>query len=463
MGIVRKPYARRWVCPYPNTQQMPKDVVELPRNVRISVDYAGAMRDLIMYGSSAYFITYGPDKPQHIFAGRNDFGELGMTKVQFDVCEPLKGSKDAPVITAEQMSNFLYQGIGSGPGKEIAGILNKAAIWAGQLEVTYVEPKPATAHGLTIGGTYYLRDQEQYDGFFKGPIKVLGTYEDHLKSECRGVGNLAEGKVWSDKRCWFMAADLVAELPKPALTTRLGFTEGETVYSLRSQGKAPESIFGGPMTITQRQFDVGDTVIAVTAEGHEGGFSASDLVRELPKPTSIPIERRVRVHDLEVGDVLRFCGEPCGDCGGAAVLGQEYNVTATFSSSFYVNIPGWENGTFTGLGWSFVRRPGYVKPKQRLPYGVALVKEDRTKWAVGDILRVIEGDRYDHQGKDYFIDGEDYIIVGIYKDNGVSDVRVRLYNGSRHDMSTKSGSREQFKFVRAYADSDAWILRETPK
>jgi hypothetical protein len=98
---------------------------------------------LLAYGSCVFRVTNGPDKPRHIFAGRNDM-ETTMTKPQFDVWNPLPGSEDAPIITAEQMSNFLHNHIGSKAGKEIAAAINSCPTpdFYGALQVTYVPPKP---------------------------------------------------------------------------------------------------------------------------------------------------------------------------------------------------------------------------------------------------------------------------------------------------------------------------------
>ena len=77
-----------------------------------------------------------------------------MTKPQFDAFAPLPGSDDAPVITAEQMSRFLYNHIGGADSKKIAAILNgtNTPDRHDALQVTYVEPQ--TVFGLKIGGIY---------------------------------------------------------------------------------------------------------------------------------------------------------------------------------------------------------------------------------------------------------------------------------------------------------------------
>lgn len=86
-----------------------------------------------------------------------------MTKPVFDIFEPLPGSGDAPIITAEQMSRFLYNHLGSADSRTIAGILNNTNVpdVYGALQVTYVEPQ-TVFHGFTIGQTIYAKEAEGY-------------------------------------------------------------------------------------------------------------------------------------------------------------------------------------------------------------------------------------------------------------------------------------------------------------
>jgi hypothetical protein len=88
------------------------------------------------------------------------------------------------------------------------------------------------------------------------------------------------------------------------------------------------------------------------------------------KPTYLPVKRKVRVEDLEVGCVLRFCGNPpgtdySGDCGGALKLGDLHKVTH-IDGRVFLDVPGWEHKddlgwTETGINaWEFVSNPNYV-------------------------------------------------------------------------------------------------------
>ena len=179
-----------------------------------------------------------------------------MTKPKFDVWNPLPGSDDAPIITAEQMSRFLYSHIGSGDGKKIAEVLNgKVTDFKGALQVTYVAPV-TTVHGFDIGATVYSKTNRAWTG----PMVVAPAEEQ-------------EGdQSWKYVACIH---------PRFKLG---GFAASElTTDETESYGYAP------------------------------------------PKPKFLPIDRPVRVKDLEPGDVLRFCYEDNGIAphDGYAVLGSE--------------------------------------------------------------------------------------------------------------------------------------------
>lgn len=101
---------------------------------------------------------------------------------------------------------------------------------------------------------------------------------------------------------------------------------------------------------------------------HAQGIDFSTDVPE--KPAYLPIKRKVRVEDLEVGCVLRYCGNPpgtnySGNCGGALKLGDLHRVTH-IEGRVFLDVPGWERKddlgwTETGIkAWEFVSNPNYV-------------------------------------------------------------------------------------------------------
>lgn len=218
-----------------------------------------------------------------------------MTKPVFDAYTPLPGSENAPIITAEQMSRFLYSDIGAGYGKKIANILNEChEPYSGALQTTYVAPEPpvTSVRGFDIGATVYSKTN----------------------------------KTWT-----------------------------------------------GPMTVDADQYTVLDKYVAcVHPRRGRGGFSHTELTTDEtqgygyvpPKPAFLPIDRPVRIKDVEVGDVLRFCGDATGtpwlssydNIGlGTEVVVKE--VDALWNSGHVRLVEDNGSGLWAGRYFSFVRRP----------------------------------------------------------------------------------------------------------
>ena len=214
-----------------------------------------------------------------------------MTKPKFDVFSPLPGYNDAPIITAEQMSRFLYSGIGSGFAKEIARLINDDSIWDGQLQVTYVEPQKVF-HGFTIGQTIYAKQPDGYRMF------AVATVDDDQKGcDTWGVPHIA--------------------------------IKGD--------------------------------------DGSRGIVAVSDFSATPPEPKRLPVERPVRIADVEVGDVLLYCGVK-GDHAGWPKLGSEVVVGGTTRDgrSLYYSCTNKSGAVIksqhapdycVAQGFSFVRRP----------------------------------------------------------------------------------------------------------
>jgi len=162
----------------------------------------------------------------------------------FDSTKPIPGYQDAPPITAEQMSRFLYSGIGSGAAERIAKELNEAGeAWGGPewLQTTYVEP----------------------------PKPYVAPVEDRT--------NWGKGDV---VRC------LSRTLPG-----------GDYEHY---------GVVGQEYTISEPLRDNG--VSDVAFEGGGSGARERFTLVSKAKPTRLPIERPVRLADVEAGDILLYCG-----------------------------------------------------------------------------------------------------------------------------------------------------------
>jgi hypothetical protein len=187
--------------------------------------------------------------------------ETTMTKPQFDVWNPLPGCENAPVITAEQMSNFLYTHICSDAGKQIAAAINATNTpdFYDALQVTYGAPV-TTVYGFDIGATAYSKTNRAWTG----PMVVAPAEEQEEEHE--------------GDQSWKYVTCIHPRFKRGVFTASELTTDGAESY-----GCAP------------------------------------------PKPTFLPIDRPVRIKDLEPGDVLRFCYEDNGIAphDGYAVLGSE--------------------------------------------------------------------------------------------------------------------------------------------
>lgn len=227
-----------------------------------------------------------------------------MTKPKFDVYSPLPGSDDAPVITAEQMSRFLYNHIGAADGKQIADAINGSNTpdFYGALQVTYVEPQKVF-HGFTIGQTIYANNPGGYRMF-----AVSTVHDDQTGCKRWDTPHIAiRGSEGS--RGIVPVTDFSATKP---VTSVHGFDIGATVYSKRN------SAWTGPMIVAPESEQDSDAswewVTCIHPIFKSGGFPANELTTDVteskgyepPKPAFLPIERPVRIEDVERGDVLMF-------------------------------------------------------------------------------------------------------------------------------------------------------------
>ena len=225
-----------------------------------------------------------------------------MTKPVFNVDEPVTGYKDAPVITAEQMSRFLYCHIGRATALRIAAELNggNLADYYGALQTTYVapEPVPTSIYGFEFGATVYSKTNRAWTG----PM-VVSPLEDQTDDQYSYV--LCQHP--SRGRGGFFASEL-------------------TLDETESYGYVP------------------------------------------PKPTRLPIERPVRLEDVEPGDVLLYCGV-ANDHEGWPIIGSEVVVvgnkyyggsgitySCTTKQGTKIEAQG-ASGHCVAQGFSFVRRP----------------------------------------------------------------------------------------------------------
>lgn len=108
----------------------------------------------------------------------------------FNHTSPIPGYQDAPIITAEQMSRFLYSGISSGAAGRIAKEINEAgfaAVGGGEwLQTTYVAPTPPVTHiyGFDIGTTVYSTNKGWGFSTGYGPYIVKREAGNHVGMEC---------------------------------------------------------------------------------------------------------------------------------------------------------------------------------------------------------------------------------------------------------------------------------------
>lgn len=285
-----------------------------------------------------------------------------MTKPVFDCYTLLPACGNAPTITAEQMSRFLYSEIGSGYAKKIADILNEChEPYNGALQTTYVEP-------------------------YVAPIE--------------------------DRTHW-AKGDVVRCLSLPGRSTSLFFGE-----------------VGKEYTISGNLADNG--ISDVNFEG--GGSGARErftLVRKA-KPAFLPIERPVRRYDVEAGDVLLYCGGGnTGNADGELVVGQEYTVESTDCGNIYLDLPTWNRSEgiynyFSGLDFSFVRRPGFAKVRDGyVKNGDVcwwLCRQGPERFIVGEegTMRRLNMENYPQcyqKAEPKKTEGYDYILKGISSQN----------------------------------------------
>jgi hypothetical protein len=251
-----------------------------------------------------------------------------MTKPKFDIWSPLPGSENAPVITAEQMSNFLYNHIGNEASKKIADAINgtNTPDFYGALQANVAPPKEYK-EGFEIGSTVYYCGPESCNRDWCGePIRIVKG----------GLG--LRGAMISQPH-------------------RIGaFLRQELTTDITKATKA--------------------------------------------KPKRLPIERPVRMKDVEPGDILLYCGvvedhESWPVIGSKVVVvdnkysggsGITYScITKQGAKVSHQGAP----GHCVAQGFSFVRRP--FKAGEAVRY-----KADATKaigWDGALLVDTSEADR----------------------------------------------------------------------
>lgn len=419
--------------------------------MRIQEDYNAAMRDLFLYGSCVLRITCGPDKPRHIFAGRNDM-ETTMTKPKFDVHSPLPGSDDAPIITAEQMSRFLYSHIGSGDGKKIAEVLNgcNTPDYYGALQVTYVEPQKVF-HGFTIGQTIYAKAADGYRMFavstvdddqkgcdtwnvphiaIKGDdgsrgivavsdfsatppepthvfgLKIGGIYylkdQDKYGGSFKGkpikvLGDYAKqnrsmtmsnkNRVWTDGSCWQLAEDLTPTLPTLKEYIE-GFEVGSTVYYCGAESRNRDWC-GEPIRIVKGDWLRGEMI---SQPGRYGAFLPKELTEDITKATK---RTQTSIGGFNFGATV-YSTDNSAWTGPMIVAPADQQLRDNFGHIRCIH-PRYGHGNFRGQGLTTdeTKGKGYEPPKpKRLPIERPVRMKDVRP---GDILRYC-GVEDDHAG-----------------------------------------------------------------
>lgn len=236
---------------------------------------------------------------------------------------------------------------------------------------------PNFVHGLDKRKTYFLKDQDKYDGTLKGPIKVLYEYP-MTYTPFENSQSPTNRYAMTDRGCWVPVEDLTTEEPKPAEPTYKVY-DGEVKASdkvwwwgntgpeqrvasenLRNLSHFPNvySIAEPPFTMTKltngQTIKTYDYMQAPYGDykKYQAAHPLNKVCDEVKSPADIPPSEWCK------GDVLRVVdGYYKGHC---IPTGAE--VTITDASEGYVHVPrpagyGGSVGGWNKSRFEFVRRP----------------------------------------------------------------------------------------------------------
>jgi len=311
---------------------------------------------------------------------------------------------DPPRITQEQLEAWLYGGIGGTVAKKIEELLNGVSyditdFRAGIVPAVQPKPEKLNVHDVPLGTIMYYCGNPKQNGSYHGvEIIVVETpmgFRDTF-TYGRVLGNTWDGAFTLNELTTDITKSVGYEPPAPAYVApkedRTHWAAGDVVRCLSrtlSGDRNGYTFFGEvgtEYTILEPYADNG--VSDVLFEG--GGSGARErftLVRKAP-PKRLPIERPVRMADVEAGDILRYCGVD-DDHDSWPELGSEVVVVgiSQYGQLMYscVNKRGettnkqYAPDYCVAQGFSFVRRPFKV--------GEVVQSTTNTVW-VGNMLVV---------------------------------------------------------------------------
>lgn len=235
-----------------------------------------------------------------------------MTTRDFNPEKPQPGYEKAPRITAAQMDRFLYMGLGAGLAKKVAALINESQ----------------RGYGFYTAGIDFSTDAPEEANYNPEGYPALTQDTALPGAVVRYIG-------WKHHH---------------GSCPRLGYET--TIKAVGRHGM-------------QYRCEMDRGGVVENQNWHE--YSSWVLVKPA-EPKYLPIKRKVRPHDLEVGCVLRYCGnrpgtKNSGTCGGELKLGAEHRVTRIRGDYVFLDIPGWGSAEWTDTGlsdWEFVSNPNYV-------------------------------------------------------------------------------------------------------